>query len=141
MTEEASKMLKYLDEHLTKEEPQVEKLITSGRHYQGWVRERIKIRQQILINAFRCPAGNAGFNLEWIKAQIIGEFAGIHDIYPIPLPVTGDKILETVKDLIGHFGSSISPDDVIQDFKDNPNPRTEMEGYVIITIINIPVIV
>jgi len=137
-----SELLTELNRHLT--EPRVvgQRLITTGRRYSGWLSHRIQSDQQILINAIICHSPEMQEQLRLVRYQTEREFSGRLEIKSLPYPYENIELMKTViESLIRFFNSSIYIEDVIQDFSGSSRSRSELTGYILLTIVRIPVII
>jgi hypothetical protein len=133
-------LLNELAKYLTEPRPVSERLITSGRFYTGWLRDRITLDQQILINGITCPSNTMQDTLRMSQHHIRNEFANIAQINILPYPYDDlDEMKVVVKGLIDHFNSPISTGDVIKDLEPH-NKTNDRSSYLILTIVNTLVI-
>lgn len=133
-------LLGEINQRIESTSPVREKLITSGRHFSGWLRERIQHDHQILINAIICPRSEMQDRLGYVIYEIKKEFNPT-DVHPLPYPYDDIQKMKVVIDgLIQYFKSSISADEVIQTLRGSASSRDELQGYLILTLVETPVI-
>lgn len=135
-------LIKQLAEYIPQPKPVSQILITSGRHYTGWLKERLQPDPQVIINAIICSSSEMQDRLRMVIHTIEKEFEEFAAVKSLPFPYDDLTQMKTVVDeLINHFQSNISANDVIQTLGNSSSRRDEKSGYIILTIIDRSVIV
>ena len=135
-------LIKQLSEYLPHQKPNTQTLVTSGKHYTGWLKERLKPDSQVLINAIICSSSEMRDRLEMIIYHIKKEFEGFAGVKSLPFPYDDlTQMKAIVEGLIDHFHSNISAEEVIQTLGDSSSRQREKSGYIILTVVYITVIV
>lgn len=136
-----STSLEYILQELAKyPEPDTERpkrLITSGNHFTNWVNDRMSFNRQVLVNAIQYSESHYGRPpYEGVIQDIQNEFSSLAPVKSIAFPYDDLAEMKKVIDgLIEHFCADFSAADVIVKYGDKPS-----KGYLILTIVNIPVI-
>ena len=119
-----------------------EKILTSYRKTRGWLKGRVKRNQQLLINAIACSRNELVGRMETLVRDIKTEFGSTTPVHPLPYPYDQvDLMLEHIDQLIAKYGGSFNAKDVVIEYQPNKEDTSGMEGYLILTIIDSPVIV
>src|ERR1700739_4011945 len=107
-------LLKELTKRMNLESTEPPKLITSGKHFNRWLADRMGYRDQILINAIICRESEMRGILDHLMMEIDKELSELAKVKILPYPYDNiDEMRAVVQDLIAHFNAHLSVDDVI----------------------------
>lgn len=133
--------MNYSKSHITEEikklmpESQLkqEKVLTSGKQYFGWVKDRLIWDTQVLVNAVKCNADELPDMIKKIEFQLKEEFRPFLKVSPVVFEYTDMSLLtEVVQEVTTQFGTD---SDVLQDtVKENG----EAAGCIILTAVSLP---
>lgn len=133
--------MNYSKSHITEEikklmpESQLknEKVITSGKQYFGWVKDRLVWDTQVLVNAVRCNADELPDMIRKIEFQLKEEFRPFLKVSPVVFEYTDMSLLtEVVNEVSTQFGTD---SEVLQDtVKDSDRAA----GCIILTAVSLP---
>ena len=135
-------LLEVLEREFKPEEIKPERMLTSKRRYSGWLKDRVKLNQQLLLTALICPPRRMRDRLDDMERQLYREFEGFARVKVLPYPYNN---IETMKQHIGElmkkYEAKFSLDDVLDVVEKLPGEDDEVEGYLVLTIVSSPVIV
>lgn len=124
---------KLIPDHNFKQEP----IITSGKNYYGWLRERIVWDTQVIINAVRCNEQDLQDMEKKIRFQLEQEFRSIIKVEPVFYNYSNMELMEgVVSGVVAHYGSSAVVGDILQDkaCKDG----NKQAGCIVLTAVRLP---
>lgn len=114
-----------------------EQLITSGKNYFGWVRERIVWDTQVIINAVRCNEQALPEVEKKIKFQLEQEFRSIIKVEPIFYDYSNLELMEgVVNGVVAHYGTHTAVADILQDNSCKDGGR--LAGCIVLTAVRLP---
>jgi len=114
-----------------------EQIITSGKNYYGWLRERIVWDTQVIINAVRCNEQDLADMEKKIRFQLQQEFRSILKVEPVFYTYSNLELMEgVVSGVVAHYGSSAVIGDILQDkaCKDG----NKQAGCIVLTAVRLP---
>ena len=114
-----------------------EKVITSGKQYYGWVKERLVWDTQVIINAVKCNEENLQDIIKKIEFQLTEEFRPFTKVETLVYKYHNMDVLdEVVSGVTAHFGISATREEILQDTAGEE--AAKVAGCIILTAIPLP---
>ncbi|WP_343674971.1 hypothetical protein [Chitinophaga sp.] len=114
-----------------------EQIITSGKNYYGWVRERIVWDTQVIINAVRCNEQALPDVEKKIRFQLEQEFRSIIKVEPLFYSYSNLELMEgVVNGVVAHYGTSTAVNEILQDL--SCKDSGQLAGYIVLTAVRLP---
>jgi len=114
-----------------------EQIITSGKNYFGWVRERIVWDTQVIINAVRCNEQALPDVEKKIRFQLEQEFRSIIKVEPIFYDYSNMELMEgVVNGVVAHYGTHTAVADILQD--NSCKDGSKQAGCIVLTAVRLP---
>lgn len=110
-----------------------DKVFTSGKHYFGWVKDRLVWDTQVLVNAVKCNADELPDMIRKIEFQLKEEFRPFLKVSPVVFEYTDMSLLtEVVNEVSATFGTD---SEVLQDIVHDSD---KVAGCIILTAVSLP---
>ncbi len=114
-----------------------EQIITSGKDYYNWVRERIVWDTQVIINAVRCNEQALPDMETKIRFQLEQEFRSIIKVEPLFYNYSNLELMEgVVNGVVAHYGTSALVGDILQDTSCKDGGK--QAGCIVLTAVRLP---
>ncbi|WPQ60502.1 hypothetical protein SIO70_19320 [Chitinophaga sancti] len=114
-----------------------EQIITSGKNYFGWVKERIVWDTQVIINAVKCNELALPDVEKKIRFQLEQEFRSIIKVEPIFYDYSNLELMEgVVNGVVAHYGTHTAVADIMQD--DSCKDGSKQAGCIVLTAVRLP---
>lgn len=129
-------LIAQIDKYLTTPRHVSERLITS-KLFSGWIQDRLKNDQQVLLQAIVAREGEMQNRINLINYQIQQEFNNLANVRILPFSCEDlEQLPILLTGLIKHFDSNLSSEDVIVKMLSHNTKAGDYTGYIIVTIVN-----
>lgn len=124
---------KLIPEHNFKQE----QIITSGKDYFGWLKERIVWDTQVIINGVKCNEQALPDMKKKICFQLEHEFRSIIKVEPSFYNYSNLELMEgIVNGVVAHYGVSALVGDILQDTSCKDGGK--QVGCIVLTAVKLP---
>lgn len=131
-----------LDEKFNPEAKTPGKVLTSYQKTRSWLKNRIRMNQQLLITAIVCSRDEMPGRLKAVERDIEAEFGSFIHVHPLPYPYDQvEQMFADIETLIEKYGGSFHAEDTKIVYEPEKEDNSPTEGYVILTIINSPIVI